>query len=297
MRVLPERSIDRAAGEADIPAGGKLMTAMLAAVRLVHPAPTAAVVILSAALGAVLLAQAGGPVPSARLGLTVTAVLGSQILTGALNDWADRQRDTIAQPTKPIPAGHIAPRAALGIAATGLAIQVGASMFLGPLPLALGLAAAGSAVAYNLRLSRTPASFLPYLVSFGLLPLWIAAGVGTPLDRVAATPWLIGPFAVAAHFANALRDFDADASLSSRNLAQVLGQRTSFRLAWGLAMAVGVGVGAALVLGPGRTPAVIVLGALGLTAVAQGGGSPQRLWSGMLVAAVCWTAAWALATG
>lgn len=271
------------------------LTALPAKLRLVHPAPTAAVVVLSAALGAILLSQADGPVASTRLGLTVTAVLGSQILTGALNDWADRRRDAMAQPTKPIPAGDVTPGVALAIAAIGLAIQVGASIFLGPLPLALGLAAAGSAVAYNLWLSRTPASFIPYLVSFGLLPLWIAAGVGASLERVAATPWLIGPFAVAAHLANALRDFDADASLSSRNLAQVLGRRTSFRLAWGLAMA--VGVGAALVLGPGRTPAVVVLGALGLTAVVQGGGSPRRLWSGMLVAAVCWTAAWALATG
>ncbi|MGI8658844.1 MAG: UbiA family prenyltransferase [Candidatus Limnocylindria bacterium] len=273
------------------------MRAVLAAVRLVHPAPAAAVVILSAALGATLLAQAGGPVASTRLGLTVVAVLGSQIVTGALNDWADRSRDAVAQPDKPIPIGDVAPRVALGIAATGLAIQAGASILLGPLPLALGLAAVGSAVAYNLWLSRTPGSFLPYLVSFGLLPLWIAAGVGTPVERVAAAPWLIGPFAVAAHLANALRDFDADASLSSRNLAQVLGRRASFRLAWGLAMAVGVGVGAALLSGAGGTPAVVTLGAVGLAAVAQGGASPRRLWAGMLVAAVCWTAAWALATG
>ena len=41
----------------------------------------------------------------------------------------------------------------------------------------------------------------------------------------------------------------------------------------------------------------LAAGKPGLIAVAQGWGSPSRLWAGMLVAAVCWTAAWALATG
>ena len=45
------------------------------------------------------------------------------------------------------------------------------------------------------------------------------------------------------------------------------------------------------------TPVAIVLGAVGLAAIGQGVAGPQRLWFGMLVAAVCWTAAWALATG
>jgi hypothetical protein len=39
------------------------------------------------------------------------------------------------------------------------------------------------------------------------------------------------------------------------------------------------------------------LGAVGLAAVAQGILGPRRLWAGMLVAALCWTVAWALATG
>lgn len=270
---------------------------MSAAVRLVHPGPTAAVVALSAALGAILLGQSGESPLSPRLGLTVVAVLGSQILTGALNDWADRRRDAVAQRTKPIPAGEISPRRALSIGLGGLAIQLGASIPLGPAPLALGAAASASAVAYNLWLSRTPASFVPYLVSFGLLPLWVATGVGAPIERVAAAPWLVGPFAVAAHLANTLRDFEIDALVGSRNLAQVLGQRTGFRLAWGLAVAVGLGAGLALAIGEGVAVIPASLGVGGLVAVVQGLAGPRRLWAGMLVAAVLWTAAWALATG
>lgn len=271
---------------------------MPALVRLVHPAPALAVVALSAALGGILAEQSGDPVASPRLLLTTLAVLGSQVLTGALNDWADRGRDRLSQPAKPIPSGEVSPRSALCLAAGGAALQLAASMPLGVLPLLLGLAASASAITYNLWLSRTPLSVLPYLVSFGLLPLWVAAGVGVPLERVAAAPLLVGPFAAAAHLANTLRDFDVDARLGSRNLAQTLGRRRAFALAWGMAMAVGSGVGIALVLdGRMEGPGTAALGIAGLLAVAQGISGPRRLWIGMLVAAVCWTVAWALATG
>jgi len=63
----------------------RIVSAAWAAIRLVHPAPTAAVVALSAALGAILLAQAGRSV-DASWAWTVVAVAGSQIFVGATND-------------------------------------------------------------------------------------------------------------------------------------------------------------------------------------------------------------------
>lgn len=270
---------------------------MIGLVRLVHPAPAAAVVTLSAALAAILGAQSGGSPLGPRVILTVLSVAGSQILTGALNDWADRERDALAQPTKPIPAGLVSPAAALGLAAVGLVLQLAASVPLGLLAVALGLVAALSAAAYNVWLSRTPLSFVPYLVSFGVLPLWIAAGVELPLERVALAPILVGPFAVAAHLANTLRDFDADAALGSRNLAQRLGRGGANVLAWGLAAGVGVGAGLSLTVAGRLELPSLVLGLIGLAAVGRGWGNPSRLWAGMLVAAVCWATAWALATG
>lgn len=265
-------------------------------VRLVHPAPALAVITLSAVLGAILSTQSGQPL-GMRLLLVTLAVGGSQVLTGALNDWADRERDALAQPTKPIPSGAASSRAALLVATFGALLQVAASIPLGPGPLLLGLLASASAVAYNLVLSRTPASVLPYLVSFGVLPLWVAAGVGVELERVAVAPLLVGPFAAAAHLANTVRDFDVDARIGSRNLAQLLGRRMAFSLAWALAMTVGATVGVALLLGGSMAPGAIGLGLAGLAAVAQGIAGPRRLWAGMLVAGVCWTAAWAMATG
>ncbi len=273
------------------------MRRVVGIVRVVHPAPAAAVVVLSLALGGILAAQAGLPALGARTLLTTLAVLGSQILTGALNDWADRGRDALAQPEKPIPAGELTPRGALAVAATGMVLQVTASVPLGGLPLTLGIVASASAVAYSLWLSGTRLSVLPYLVSFGILPIWIAAGVGVPLDRVAAAPFIVAPFAAAAHLANALRDFDADAAMGRRTLVQALGRGRALATAWALAMGVGLGVGAVLLAGGRLSPLAGTLGLIGLAAVAQGGAGAQRLWIGMLVAAVCWAAAWGLATG
>lgn len=270
---------------------------MPAAIRLVHPGPTLAVTTLSAALGGILLSQSGATL-GAAWAMTVLAVLGSQIFVGATNDLVDRARDEAAgRVSKPLAAGDLSPGAAVWIASVGLGLQLAASLQIGTLALGFGLVAVLSALVYNLWLSRTPWSAVPYLVSFGVLPLWVASGVGVPLERVAVAPLLVAPFAAAAHLANVLRDFEADATLGSRNLAQVLGRRTAHRLAWGLAMAVGLGVGAALAIGGAAAPIALVPGIIGLAAVAQGYRDADRLWMGMLVAAVTWTAAWALATG
>jgi 4-hydroxybenzoate polyprenyltransferase len=275
----------------------RTLSTLAAAVRLVHPAPTLAVTLLSGALGAILLAQADSPLGGAWA-LTVAAVLGSQVFTGSVNDLVDRARDEVAgRADKPLAAGDIGPEGALWVASIGLAVQLAASLRLGPEPLLLGAGATVSALAYNLWLSRTPLSVVPYVVSFGLLPLWVAAGVGVPLDRVLAAVPLVAPFAAAAHLVNVARDFDADAALGSRSLAQLLGLRRSLWLASALALGVGVGVGIGLVLDGRVTPAGAALGVGGLVAVAQGTGNASRLWYGILVAAVCWTAGWALGTG
>ena len=271
---------------------------LVLAATLVHPGPTAAVVTLSGVLGAILLAQVGRPLDERWL-LTVASVAGSQVFTGALNDLVDQRRDAAAgRMDKPLASGALSPGAATWIASAGLGLQLAASLQLGLLPLLLGLAAAASAAAYNLALSRTALSPLPYVVSFGILPAWIAAGVGIPLERIAAGIPLAGIFAAAAHLANTLRDFDGDALVGSRPLAQRIGRRPTHVLAMGLSLGVGAGVGLTLLLGAGR-PGLpsLALGVVGLGAVAQGAFSERRLWMGMLIAAVAWTAAWGLTSG
>jgi 4-hydroxybenzoate polyprenyltransferase len=268
-----------------------------AAVRLVHPAPATAVIALSSVLGAILLAESDRPIDE-RWWLTMLAVAGSQIFTGATNDLADRARDQAASRTeKPLAAGVLTANVALWVASGGLALQVAASLWLGVLPLLLGLGAVASAAIYNLALSRTPLSPIPYLVSFGLLPPWVAAGIGVDLGRVLPAIPLAAAFAAAAHLANTLRDFDGDQATGSRSLAQVIGRRNAHWLAVGCALAVGLGIGLALLLGGRAGGASLGLGAVGLVAVVLGAYDERRLWHAILLAAVAWAAAWALSTG
>jgi 1,4-dihydroxy-2-naphthoate octaprenyltransferase len=113
---------------------------------------------------------------------------------------------------------------------------------------------------------------------------------------VAPASLLVAPFAAAAHLANTLRDFDADALAGSDALTQRLGRRGAHRLALVLAAGVGLAGGWLLLVAEAPTGA-LALGAVGLAAVLSGYAGPERLWRGILVAAVTWTAAWALATG
>lgn len=268
---------------------------MLGLVRLVHPAPAVAVIALAAVL-AVILAAEDGTVDVTRTVLVTIAVAGSQIATGALNDWADRHRDAVAGRDKPIPRGDVSPPAALAVVAAGLVLQIGASVPLGGAFTVLGLAALASAVAYDLWLSRTPASLLPYLLSFGILPLWIATGMDVPADRVLAAVPLAGAFAAAAHLANTLRDWEADERSGSHALGQVLGREWTRWGATGLSIGVALGVAATLLVAGRVTPVVAAAGGIGLGAIGAGARSEAWLWRGQLVAAVAWTAAWALST-
>ena len=102
---------------------------------------------------------------------------------------------------------------------------------------------------------------VPYVVSFGTLPLWIATGLGVPPSRVAGAVPLAALFAAAARLANTLRDYDSDRATGSRALAQLLGRTATRWIALALGLAVGVGVGVALALGGRLTPAVALSGA------------------------------------
>ena len=270
--------------------------AVAALIQLIHPAPALAVTALSAVLAWILATEASAGPRAESVAAITLSVLGSQVLVGALNDWADRGRDA-GRTDKPLAAGRLRPETALALAAAGAVLQLAASAVLGPVPLGLGLVASGSAVAYNLGLSRTPLSPLPYLVSFGVLPLWIGAGVGVPLERVVPACVLVAPFAAAAHLANVLRDFDADAVAGSRNLAQWIGRRRAHLLSAGLALSTGAAIGIGFGVAGRLSWWSAGLGAVGLGALIIGARTPQGLWNAILVAAVAWTGAWALASG
>src|SRR4051794_211623 len=126
-----------------------------------HPGPALAVTALATALAVSVDAR------PARVAL---AFLTGQLSVGWSNDWVDAERDrAVARPDKPVVQG-------LPVATVRAAALLAATACV-PLSLALGwraglahLVAVASAWAYNLGLKATLASFVPYALSFGLVP-------------------------------------------------------------------------------------------------------------------------------
>jgi len=131
---------------------------------------------------AVLLGIAVGGLSPARL-LLGGAVLAGQLSIGWLNDVLDAGRDTIAGRTdKPIVAGLVG-RGTVGVAAVVAAVCcVPLSLLLGLVPGVVHLVAVVSAWAYDVWLKSTVVSVAPFLLSFGLLPVFVVLSVpGVPV--------------------------------------------------------------------------------------------------------------------
>jgi 4-hydroxybenzoate polyprenyltransferase len=202
-----------------------------------HPGPSIAVsgvaVVLGVGLGL-------GPVRCIVLGL---AFLLGQFSVGLSNDWLDAERDrAVGRTDKPVALGRV------GVGAVRAASFLTASAgILLTLPLGLWATVAHtvfivSAWTYNLGLKNTRVSVLPYIVSFGLLP--VVVSLARPEPALAA-PWAIALGAllgVAAHFANVLPDLDDDARTGIAGLPHRIGRRASGIVVWA-SLAAGAVVG------------------------------------------------------
>lgn len=199
-----------------------------------HPGPSLAVTAVT-----VVLAIGVGLAPLQVVLLGLAMLLG-QFSVGLSNDWIDAARDRAAgRSDKPVATGAISVSLvrASAFATAGLALVLTAP--LGVLPLAAHAVFVVSAWSYNVWLKKTSLSVLPYIVSFGLLPLLVTACL-----PAWAAWWAIGAGAllgVAAHFANVLPDLEADAATGVHGLPHRLGARLS-----GLVIAVSLAAASAL---------------------------------------------------
>jgi 4-hydroxybenzoate polyprenyltransferase len=245
------------------------VAALLAAA---HPGPALAVT-----LGAAGLASAAGQ--NVRGVATCAAmVLAGQLSIGWSNDALDWRRDVATgRQDKPIACGAIGPRIVWRAAAVAAVTCAPISLAYGLGAGATHLAAVGSGWAYNVGLKRTVWSWLPYALSFGLLPAFVLLGLpGTPLPPVwaVAAGSLLG---VGAHLANVLPDIDDDLVTGVRGLPHRLGRRPASWLATLALLAATV----ALVAGPAGEvdtlgwAALAVVGGLTLLGTAVGVRRPR----------------------
>ncbi|BCJ38101.1 hypothetical protein Athai_56040 [Actinocatenispora thailandica] len=195
--------------------------AAMGLVRGCHPEPVAAVTVVATVLSVAVGRGAAGTLSVAA------AVCTGQLSVGWANDWLDAARDLAAgRRDKPVVAGLVTPATLRRAALAAAAATVPLSLLSGWLAGGAHLVAVGSAWLYDRPLKATPASVLPYLASFGLLPAFVLLGAGVPV------PWWLCAAGAAlgggAHFFNTLPDLDADRAAGIAGLPHRLGARTSW---------------------------------------------------------------------
>ena len=241
-----------------------------------HPMPCLAVTAFAVAL-ALSAGLAGW-----RVVLLGAAVLSGQLSIGWLNDYVDRDLDLAAgRPDKPLAAGGVEASTVRLAFASAVVVCVVTSLALGWLPGLLHLVAVASAYSYDLWLKSTLWSWLPFAVSFGLLPAVVTtclAGQPFPRPEILFAGATLG---VAAHLANTVKDTEADARTGVSGFPQRIGPRASLSLAAVLVALGGLAVGLA---DPGSWLTwAFAAAAVGAAVVAVG--SRRTAFAGTVVAA------------
>jgi 4-hydroxybenzoate polyprenyltransferase len=161
--------------------------------------------------------------------LVFVASAAGQATVGWTNDMHDAVADHAAgRANKPTVRGELRPDdlrlAILASATLTIPLSFAAAGWVGG---TAHIAAVASALAYNLFLARTVWSWLPYAVSFALMPLFVAHASSPtlwPTSPVVALSVVIG---ITAHLLNAIPDIDIDCEIGWGGLAVSLGKKRS----------------------------------------------------------------------
>ncbi len=194
--------------------------------------------------------------------LVAATILSGQLTIGWLNDVLDRHRDKMAgRQDKPVAMGWIDPGTVTFAIACAVLLLVPLSVANGTYAGIAHLVAVASAWSYNLVFKRTLFSWLPFAVSFGLLPAFLSyGGLGggmhgsPPTVEMTIGAALLG---VGIHFLNALPDLVEDNQHGIRHLPLRMALKTGASklllasIIWTLLAAVGV-VAAGLTVGVAR---------------------------------------------
>ena len=199
----------------------------LVAIALATHLPQTLAMVAVAAIGSYLLGVSEG-----QALLVVAAVLCGQVSVGWSNDYIDSKVDKkLGRTDKPVVRDQLDPRVLrFPIIVTLIALVPLSFAAAGIIGGAAHLLAVASAWAYNLFLSRTIWSWVPYTISFSLLMVFLVQAASTafwpsPLFLLVAA--LVG---VVAHLLNALPDIDRDVASGVGGLAVSLGKRGSWVL-------------------------------------------------------------------
>ncbi len=234
--------------------------------RLLHPFPSLLVAGLTLAL--VPVANSNSE-PSRYVSLGVGMLL-FQFCIGVTNDLVDSADDAVEKPWKPLAAGVMSHRSAtilafaLGIAGLAFTAPVGPRAWL------VGVAGLACGLSYDLRVKRSPLSWLPWSLAFPLIPtwVWVATSEWSPF---LLWVWPLGAlFGLSLHLANQAPDAAGDAAQGIDSLVQRLGDPWARRLAVGLFI-VGAAIASAAVLVRSPLSAIVIFIAAMIPLVGIGG--------------------------
>jgi 4-hydroxybenzoate polyprenyltransferase len=232
-------------------------------VRLGHPFPS-----LVTAGATLSLASLAGGAPTVALRLAAS-MLALQVSIGALNDLVDAAIDSGRKPGKPIPRGVVQPATAALVAVVSLGLGLALSAPSGLPTLGLAVVGVGCGYLYDVRLSRTPWSWLPLAIALPLVPLhaWLGATGSAPPDVLALVP--IAALAGAGlAIGNGLADAERDRAAGLLTTVVALGRSRAW-LVHGVALA-GAVAGAFAVGPPAAADWALVLRAAGSASIAAG---------------------------
>jgi len=182
-----------------------------------HPLPA-----LAMTVGMTVAAALTGR-PGLEVGLVAATVLTGQLTVGWINDVVDRERDRqVGRQDKPVAMGWVDPGTVVFAAACAVLLVVPLSVANGTYAGIAHLGAVVSAWLSNFWFRRTVLSWLPFAVSFGLLPAFLSYGGlgggmhgGPPTIAMTVLAAMLG---VGIHFLDALPDLVEDKETGVRHL-------------------------------------------------------------------------------
>jgi len=205
------------------------LTLLIALARACHPVPTLAVTVVMTALGWRLGWQ--GP----EFFFLFLAIITGQLSVGWSNDAHDADLDRHSRRgDKPVVASGLDEARLWRFAIAALLVSVALSWWVaGIVGGSFHVLSLVMAWWYNLRLSRTAWSWLPYVIAFAAVPPFLTYG----LSGSAPPIWLIvvfGIVGVSAHLAQAYSDVDSDREAGVGGVVVWLGARRALLVTWTL---------------------------------------------------------------
>jgi len=158
------------------------------------------------------------------------AMMFAQATSGIVNEIFDYDLDRVSKPWRALPAEYISIQQASLIAVTTLIVSMCLATCVSEESAILLFLGIGVGVLYSAVLKRTKFSWIPYVIAYPSLPLWVWISLGKYDLRMFALYLLAFPFVIAFHIVNQLRDYEQDSASGVEGFVQNLGWERAVRL-------------------------------------------------------------------